>query len=111
MAWIVLNTLKVFLKKCKLIAHAFFEVIPDIDIEVADWIAFHLCVFPQIFGGFLSGAYWRCTVIIAYLEQDRATYVLCMFDRPVLVPPYYDASTCFVNIMLRYKFSITIINI
>ena len=70
---VVSNTLKVFLEKCKLIAHAFFEVIPNIDIEVAEWIVFHLRVFPQIFGGFLSSAYWHYTVIIAYLEQDRTT--------------------------------------
>ena len=48
--------LKVFLKKIKLMADAFFEVVPSIDIKVPDGIVFDLSIFHQFFFGF--GAYW-----------------------------------------------------
>jgi len=61
----------VFLKKVKLISHAFFEVIPKINIKVFDWIVGDLRKFPQSLLGFFNEAHWRPNVFITYLKQDR----------------------------------------
>ncbi|NIM98020.1 MAG: hypothetical protein GTO24_08075 [candidate division Zixibacteria bacterium] len=43
---ITIHESMVFLKKLKLISHASFKVIPNIDIKVTDWIVFYFCMFP-----------------------------------------------------------------
>jgi len=64
-------------------AYAFFEVVPSIDIKVADGIVFDLSIFPQFFFGF--GAYWSQAVMITYLNQDWAASVPDVFGRSVSV--------------------------
>jgi len=76
---------QVFLKKSQLIGYAFLEVFPCIDIKVTDWIIFRFCILPQLFFSFFSSAFWRYTIMFAYLKQDRATYFMDIFDRPVFV--------------------------
>ena len=60
---------EVFLKKVKLIAHAFFEVISKINIKVLDWIVDDLRKFPQSLLGFFNDAHWRRNVLVTYLKQ------------------------------------------
>jgi len=102
---------KVFLKKIKLIAHGFFEVVSDINIKMADWIVSNFCVFPQSIFSFYSSAFWEQSVIITYLEQNRAPHILGMFDRSVPVCTQQDTSTGFVNKIFRCIFSKTLLRI
>ena len=99
------------LKEFKLITYAFFEVIAEIDIKVADWIMLYLCIVSQLCFGFFSGAYWGYGVKITYLEQDRATDVAGMFNRPIFVSPNNDTRTGFIDKTLRYEFAERVIRI
>ena len=103
--------MKVLLEEIKLVAYAFFEVITEIDIKVANWIMLYLCVVPQPCFGFLSGAYWGYGVKITYLEQDRATDVTGIFHRPIFVSPNSDTRTGFIDKTLRCEFAERVIRI
>lgn len=59
---------EVLLKEFNLIANAFFKVIPDIDIKMANWVVYGFCIFPQSFFSFFCCAFWNNTVMFAYLE-------------------------------------------
>ena len=37
---------KVLLKKFKMLAYGYFEVISNIDVKVADWIVYSFYIFP-----------------------------------------------------------------
>lgn len=82
-----------FLKKFKLIAHTFFEVIPNIDIEVTDGIVFYFCLFLQFFCGFKKMG----PVVPIYLKGTKLSQGTFIWHFPQPCRGLYFSAILFKN--------------
>jgi hypothetical protein len=88
---------KVPLKKIQLVIYAFFEVLPVINIEVANRIIFRFGIFSKLLYRFRRSASRRQAVMVAELQQDRATHFMGIVDRSIFISAYDDAGASLVD--------------